>query len=286
MTNDTQATYAIAVGVADVRRDPNAESEQVTQALLNMPAIAERSEGDWTYVQLTDYAGWVRNEHLAEPAIKGFTKVGEECATPLDLVAVVTAVRTPLYRESEGEAALDNAYLSSVLPLLDDTHHRRVRVALPGGAEAWIQREAVAIRRDAERYPQGDVQLVIDYATQLSKVPYLWGGGSFEGIDCSGFVQLCYRMAGYIIPRDANQQHDFLTQSVAREEMRAGDLIFFGTKSVTHVGMALGANEFIHAEGRKFNYVVVNSLDRSSPIFNERLVDIVWGIKRVIPDHV
>ncbi|GHO43693.1 C40 family peptidase [Ktedonospora formicarum] len=285
MTHDTQTAYAIAVGVADVRRDPDPTSEQVTQALLNMPATAERSEGEWTYVQLADYAGWVRNVHLAEPARKGFTKVGEGCATPLDLVAVVTVTRTPLYDAFEGDGQQGNAYLSTVLPLLDDTHATRVRVALPGESEAWLERKAVTIRRDAERYPRGTVQQVIDFAAQFSKVPYLWGGNSYEGIDCSGFVQLCYRMGGYDIPRDADQQHDALLQSVTREEICAGDLIFFGTKAITHVGMALGANEFIHAEGRQYNYVVVNSFDKRSPIFNERLNDIVWAIKRVIPDH-
>ncbi|GHO75513.1 NLP/P60 [Ktedonobacter sp. SOSP1-85] len=285
MTQKPQTTYAIAVGVADVRRDPNPESELVTQALLNMPASAQQISGDWTHVQLSDYEGWVLTEQLAEPVEKGFTRVGPDCATPLDLVAVITATRTPLYSQAEGDAQSDHAYLSTLLPLLDDTHPQRVQVALPGGESAWLDREAVAIRRAADPYPKDDVRKVIEYAMQFRNVPYLWGGTSWEGIDCSGFVQVNYRMGGYIIPRDADQQHDFLPQSVSREEMQAGDLIFFGTKAITHVGMAISATDYIHAEGRRYNYVVVNSFERESPIFNDRLADIVWGIKRVVSDH-
>jgi len=61
---------------------------------------------------------------------------------------------------------------------------------------------------------------------------------------------VCYRMSGYDLPRDADVQHDNLSLAVRREEMRAGDLIFFGRESITHVAVALNAREYIHAEGQ------------------------------------
>ncbi|HVD51666.1 MAG TPA: C40 family peptidase, partial [Candidatus Udaeobacter sp.] len=75
-------------------------------------------------------------------------------------------------------------------------------------------------------------------------VPYLWGGTTALGLDCSGFVQQVYRLNGVALPRDADQQA-MLGRRV--EEARAGDLLFFGTESVTHVALATGAAEFIHA---------------------------------------
>lgn len=275
-------TYAVAVGVADVRRDPDATSELVTQALLNMPAQGGEVVGEWTHVVLADYEGWMRTNELAEPAVKGFTKIGAHCATPLDLVAVVAATHTPLFAAVEGAETVGEAYLSSALPLLDTTFADRLQVALPGDEKAWIARGAATIRRSELTYPQAPISTVTTYARSFIGVPYLWGGTSWEGIDCSGFVQLCYRMGGYIIRRDADQQHDSLPQSVERVDMREGDLIFFGHPAITHVGMALNNKEFIHASGTNFNRVIIHSLDPEAEHYHKRLDEIVYGIKRVV----
>lgn len=276
-------TYAIAVGVADVRREPAPTSELVTQALLNTPALAGETTDAWTRVTLPDYEGWVRTDELAEPAIKGFTRVGAQCSTPLDLVAVVTATYTPLYADSIGDETVDTAYLSSVLPLLDTTPAERLQVALPGSQSAWITQSTVAIRRGEQKYPPSPVSLVTAYARAFLGVPYLWGGTSWAGIDCSGFVQLCYRMGGYSIPRDADQQHDALAHTIERTEIQEGDLIFFGHPAITHVAMALNEKEYIHAEGQHFDRVVISSFDPAAEHYYKRLDEIVYAIKRVMP---
>jgi gamma-D-glutamyl-L-lysine dipeptidyl-peptidase len=95
-------------------------------------------------------------------------------------------------------------------------------------------------------------------------------------------VQLCYRMAGYILPRDAYQQHDALSQSVKSQEMRGGDLIFFGRERVTHVALALDKHKYIHAEGD--NQVTVNSLDPQDPVCSASRAEVTWTIKRVCED--
>ncbi len=208
--------------------------------------------------------------------------VGEHCATPLDLVAVVTATHTLLYADSVGDESVDTAFLSTALPVLDTTHAERLRVALPGERSAWLARQSVALRRGEVVYPLESTQMITTHARSFLGVPYLWGGTSWRGLDCSGFVQLCYRMGGYIIPRDADQQHDALMQSVAREQMQEGDLIFFGRKSITHVAMALNNSEYIHAEGSKYNRVIINSFDPAAPHYYQELDGLVWGLKRVV----
>jgi hypothetical protein len=269
----TPGTYAVSVGIADIHRSPDPTSELVTQALLNTPARAEEIDGEWTHVSLPDYTGWIGTNQLEEP-------VGS--CTPLSLIAVVTSTHTPLYVHKKGDDILEMAYLSSALPLLDTTSAERVQVALPGEQTAWLQRSQVAVRQQGEIYPQQPLRTITDYARAFLNRPYLWGGTSWEGIDCSGLVQLCYRMGGYILPRDADQQHAFLAYGVKREDMQEGDLIFFGSTKITHVAMALNKQEYIHAEGQNYNYVVINSFDPAADNYNQLLDGIVLAVKRVV----
>jgi cell wall-associated NlpC family hydrolase len=168
------------------------------------------------------------------------------------------------------------------MPLLDITQAERVQVALPGEREAWLSRAAIHIRRQETAYLRASIDEITSYARTLLGTPYLWGGTSFEGIDCSGFVQLCYRMGGYIIPRDAHQQHAFLKHSVERTMLEEGDLLFFGRQQITHVAMALNDHEYIHSEGQRYNRVTINSFDPASPHYDKRLDDIYSGAKRVV----
>jgi gamma-D-glutamyl-L-lysine dipeptidyl-peptidase len=275
-------SYVISVSVADVRSDHDPNSELVTQALMNAPAKLSENVDEWTFVTLADYEGWVRSDELEEPVIKGFCKVGLCCGTPLHLVAVIKTTCTSLYMHAEGDDTLGYVYLSTVLPLLDTTQASRVQIALPGERTAWLSRSAINVSLQETIYARTSIQTIIGHACALLGVPYLWGGTSCKGIDCSGFVQLCYRMGGYIIPRDSSQQHAFLEHQIERSDLQTGDLIFFGRQKITHVALALNEHEYIHSEGQLYNRVTINSFDPVDTHYHKRLDEIFWDAKRVI----
>jgi len=109
---------------------------------------------------------------------------------------------------------------------------------------------------------------LVDYAFSYLNAPYLWGGRTPFGIDCSGFTQMVYRMCGHNIPRDASQQVKKGETLSFLEECQPGDLAFFDNPegAITHVGIVLEDFNIIHASGR----VRVDGLDHSG-IYNAEM---------------
>lgn len=123
---------------------------------------------------------------------------------------------------------------------------------------------------------------IIYLAKLFLGVPYLWGGKSFYGIDCSGFAQLIFRVSGYELPRDSGDQSktgkivDFIHES------RSADLAFFANEEekISHVGIILGNGQIIHASGQ----VRIDTIDHEG-IFNKekrKYTHKLRFIKRVI----
>jgi peptidoglycan endopeptidase LytE len=112
-----------------------------------------------------------------------------------------------------------------------------------------------------------EVQLFVKVATGFIGAPYRFGGSSLKGIDCSSFVQKIYRIFDVTLPRNAREQSK-VGISISRENLTKGDLVFFHTKrSLGHVGIYIGNNEFVHASS-KSKGVRVDSLD--TPYYQKR----------------
>jgi cell wall-associated NlpC family hydrolase len=236
----------ITVGIANLRAEPAEASELVDQAHLTETVTVLGARGDWRYVQGPDqYFGWIHSAELFE--IPGPNSVG--------IVAVLLADLHE--RPSEAAAVIERLPVGTRPPLIFEGARTGEPYRRPEWAEVPLRSDVTTSRprsgflavadttRDGEvasRYPTAE-----DYqrtAESFIGVPYLWGGTTALGLDCSGFVQQVYRLNGVALPRDADQQA-MLGRKV--EEARAGDLLFFGAESVTHVALATSASEFIHA---------------------------------------
>jgi cell wall-associated NlpC family hydrolase len=126
-----------------------------------------------------------------------------------------------------------------------------------------------------------DSRIMIESAIKLLDTPYRWGGKSVMGIDCSAFVQLCAKVAGFKLPRDASQQVNHGVTINFLSEARSGDIAFFENENrrITHVGILLSNDKIIHASGK----VRIDTLDQTG-IFNKetnRHTHVLSVIKRL-----
>ncbi len=124
---------------------------------------------------------------------------------------------------------------------------------------------------------------IINQALKYFNAPYLWGGRSPFGIDCSGFTQIIYKMAGIPIPRDASQQVFLGTALSFVDETQPGDLAFFDDEggNIVHVGIMWKRNKIIHASGK----VRIDNVDQFG-IFNvdtKRYTHKMRVMKRILP---
>ena len=235
----------VIAGIADIRVEPAEDSELVDQAHLTEVLTVLGARGDWRYVQGPDqYFGWIRAEGIFElpgPGGRG-------------TVAVLLA--NVYERETRSSAVIERIPAGTRPP----QSYRASRVGAPYRLTEWAEvplrgisaqsprvgflavADTVADDEIPHRFPTADDYLKT--AEAFIGVPYLWGGTTALGIDCSGFVQQVYRLNGVALPRDADQQA-VLGRKV--DTARAGDLMFFGDESVTHVALATGAREFVHA---------------------------------------
>lgn len=113
-----------------------------------------------------------------------------------------------------------------------------------------------------------DTDVFMQTAIKMMNVPYRWGGKTVMGIDCSAFVQLCAKIAGYKLPRDASQQVDYGESVGNFNDAKSGDIAFFENENhkIIHVGILLSNDKIIHASGK----VRIDSIDKIG-IFNEEL---------------
>jgi hypothetical protein len=227
--------FYVNAPVVDMREMPSHDAEIVSQAIFAEEVFVEKSVGAWVYIYTPDgYSGWVLSDGLTERTslYKGDV--------------IVTRLLAHLYgAEDTTRGPIKSLPYGVPLTVLDAASARWLKVALPDGAEGYIQKGNVAAYS-----PVLSKEELIEWSRQFLGLPYTWGGRSSFGYDCSGFVQICYRQLGISLQRDARQQiNDPRFKAISIDKLEAGDLVFFGKspEKITHVGLYVGNNQFIHA---------------------------------------
>ena len=125
-------------------------------------------------------------------------------------------------------------------------------VAVEGRRDGWVRIQTAYdyfgwVREQELGGAGGDA---VEHARRYVGTPYLWGGMTERGIDCSGLVHIAYRWLGRLVPRDADQQEAAGT-SVAENELEPGDLITYGVDEATHIAFWLGDGRILHSAERE-----------------------------------
>jgi len=234
--------------VTAMRADAREGAEQISQVIFGETVRVLGDEGRYTRVDSPDsYRGWVLTHHLA------ILETGERYPDPAR-AAMVAPLFLPLFRgPSRQSERLTLLTLGTVVELgAGDANAPFYPVRLPNGTTGYLEGASLIVPEYPALDRLGPNLAVV--AKGLIGVPYLWGGRTPFGLDCSGFVQRVYWLCGHVLPRDAYLQAQAAAfVPVSRDDLQAGDLIFFAGdddprgRGVTHVGMALAAGHFIHA---------------------------------------
>jgi hypothetical protein len=259
----------VRVSVGNVRSAPEHAAELATQALLGMPLKVLERSGEWFRVQTPDqYIAWLDHGAFQRLGRAGLDRW--QSARKL----IVTSNQTTGFAEARpGSPPVSDLVAGDLLEFLGEKNGY-FEAGYPDGRRAFVP------KTDAQPYDTWLAGLkptetsLVETGRRLMGLPYLWGGTSSKGVDCSGFTKTVYLLNGFTLPRDASQQAltgEPVDTSTGFGNLRPGDLLFFGKKrkdgsdKVVHVAMWVGNGQFIHAS----SLVQINSMDPTAPDFDE-----------------
>jgi len=167
-------------------------------------------------------------------------------------------------------------YLSfgSLIPIIDIKDEVFLITIMPDNNKYYINVDNVVSSED-----NIDLDRIINYSMQIIGTPYLWGGKSGFGYDCSGFIQTLFRFLKVALPRDCKDQISCSNLQKVSKDIQKGDLIYFNNNdNVSHVGMLINSSNFIHCSGE----VKIESTNKDDVNFNLDLYNKIHSYYRIV----
>ena len=220
------------LNIIPLRKEKTSKSELVSQLLYGDLFTILKEEDNWYYVEILDdnYNGWINYSQLKKISEKDFKKL-QKIKTEF-LHNISTEIET-----SSGKMIIS---IGSKISYCDFLNHKLIKD---------FKNEVCSIEETARKY---------------LNTPYLWGGKTNSGIDCSGFTQMVFKLNNIELKRDAYQQAQ-QGKEIKLNCAKEGDLVFFGENKITHVGILINNNEVIHAFGK----VRIDKINENGIINNE-----------------
>ena len=271
----------VTLSVINLRREPDHASEMLSQAKLGTPVIVLKRNNSWILIQTPDnYISWT--EESSVTLLKRTEMIRWQKATRI------------IYLENTGWLYESPSSKSDVVgdlvggSILEKAGEFKdyINVVMPDGRTGFIEKSKVMDFNDWKRTVSCTEENICKVAKTFLGLPYLWGGSSAKGVDCSGFVQSVYYMNGLILQRDASLQalHGSAVDITNGYSMlKKGDLLFFGSRKngishVTHVAIYFGNSEYINSSGR----VLINSLDSTQTNYVRYRLSSLLSARRII----
>lgn len=276
----------IHVSVCNMRSQPKHSGELSTQALLGHPLTLWDQKGDWYYVQSPDrYLGW-----LDKGAFTRYTSAHLDEYRNKSKIIFKKDFGFCYARPQTSSSVISDLVAGDILMVID-TVKDYYKVEFPDGREGYVLINQCFDKQPFSWTTAPDWSEIESTAKQFMGRPYLWGGTSGKGVDCSGFTKMVYYLNGLIIPRDASQQVH-IGQPIELDDnlsnLEPGDFLFFGKKGengkpdkVTHVAIHLNDGEMIHSAQR----VQIESLNPKHDHFNADRRNTLLSARRMIAEE-
>ena len=240
----------ISSAVAPIHKQPIFSSEMISQGLMWEKVLIQETYKNWHQISMEDgYDGWIHSFYLqhSEPL------VGEH--------TFVTNRAVPVYYEIDKMSSIAALLSYGTYVPMAENKDDLCEIYMPDGKSGYMepQKQIVKKSRDA----------ITGLAISLLSVPYLWGGKSSFGYDCSGFIQMVLKTVGIPIQRDTSLQIKTIDlKNIDIDQAEPGDLLFFTENNITnHVAFLLGEGKIIHCSGQ----VKIESIIEGKPGFSKQL---------------
>ena len=246
--------------IAPLYLNPSFKSELVSQALIWEYLIILEIKNNWFKVkQWDEYVSWIHNSYVLN----------------IDVYKNNNLNNHNKWYYLTKSISKNNILLSfgSCLPVISDNKDGSYQILLPDLSRIKVNKKNLISYNNALSMKE-----ILKFAKYLKGVPYLWGGKSSFGYDCSGFIQSLLRLKGIKFPRDCSEQiNSHLIEIKISNKFALGDLIFFIDSGIaTHVGMYINNNKFIHASGQ----VRINSIDNKNKYYCDKLSKLDYEVYR------